>query len=94
MTPETIAVSIADQQRECDMQAMIGMSEPDRLRFRAAKEFRLAKRAFRVLCALTRRRTIRRPDAAWFAMRDRARIEAESHLEAWRVLRWRERQSA
>jgi hypothetical protein len=40
---------------------------------------------------MNRRRTLRRPDAAWFALRDRARAEAEAHLEAWRTLRWRER---
>jgi hypothetical protein len=70
---------------------MAGMTEAERMRFRAAKEFRLAKRCFRVLCAMTRRCTIRRPDAAWFALRDRARVDAEAHLEAWRLLRWRER---
>jgi hypothetical protein len=43
---------------------------------------------------MTRRRTLRRPDGAWFALRDRARIEAEAHLEAWRMLRWREGKAA
>jgi len=90
---EVLAAIAAEEQRERDAKAMAGMSEAERLRFRAAKEFRLAKRCFRVLCAMTRRCTIRRPDAAWFALRDRARIEAEAHLEAWRSLRWRERRA-
>jgi hypothetical protein len=91
---EILAAIAAEEQRERDQQLMAPMSEPERLRFRAIKEFRLAKRSFRVLCAMTRRRTVRRPDAAWFALRDRARIEAEAHLEAWRTLRWRERKAS
>jgi hypothetical protein len=91
---EVLAMIAAEEQREREAQMMSHMSEPERLRFRAAKEFRLAKRSFRVLCAMTRRRTVRRPDAAWFALRDRARSEAETHLEAWRTLRWRERRTA
>ena len=90
---DVLAGIAAEEQRERDQQMMAAMSEPQRLRFRASKEYRLAKRAFRVLCAMTRRRTVRRPDAAWFALRDRARIEAEAHLEAWRMLRWRERRA-
>jgi hypothetical protein len=88
---EVLAAIAAEEQREREARLMADMSEAERLRFRAAKEFRLAKRSFRVLCAMTRRRTVRRPDRAWFALRDRARIEAEAHLEAWRMLRWRER---
>ena len=88
---EVLAAIAAEEQRERDARMMADMSEPQRLRFRAAKEFRLAKRSFRLLCEMTRRRTVRRPDRAWFAQRDRARLEAESHLEAWRMLRWRER---
>jgi hypothetical protein len=91
---EVLAAIAAEEQRARDAQLMSQMSEPQRLRFRAAKEFRLAKRSFRVLCAMTRRRTLRRPDAAWFAQRDRARMEAETHLEAWRMLRWRERKAS
>jgi hypothetical protein len=90
---EVLAAIAAEEQRERDARAMAGMSEAERLRFRAAKEFRLAKRCFRVLCAMTRRCTLRRPDAAWFALRDRARLESEAHLEAWRSLRWRERRN-
>jgi hypothetical protein len=88
---EELAAIAAEEQQERDARAMAGMTEAERMRFRAAKEFRLAKRCFRVLCAMTRRCTIRRPDAAWFALRDRARVDAEAHLEAWRLLRWRER---
>jgi hypothetical protein len=88
---EVLAAIAAEEQREREARLMADMSEAERLRFRAAKEFRLAKRSFRVLCAMTRRRTVRRPDRAWFALRDRARIEAEAHLEAWRMLRRRER---
>jgi len=91
---EVLAAIAAEEQRERDAQMMERMSEPERLRFRAAKEFRLAKKSFRLLCAMTRRCTVRRPDAAWFALRDRARLEAEAHLEAWRTLRWRERRVA
>jgi hypothetical protein len=91
---EVLAAIAAEEQRERDQQMMAEMSEPERLRFRAVKEFRLAKRSFRVLCAMTRRRTVRRPDSAWFALRDRARIDAEAHLEAWRMLRWRERKAS
>lgn len=91
---EVLASIAAEEQRERDAQMMAHMSECERLRFRAAKEYRLAKRSFRVLCAMTRRRTVRRPDTAWFALRDRARIEAEAHLEAWRMLRWRERKAS
>ena len=87
---EVLAAIAAEEQRERDAKAMAGMNDAERLRFRAAKEFRLAKRAFRVLCAMTRRRTLRRPDKAWFSLRDRARTEAEAHLDAWRTLRWRE----
>jgi hypothetical protein len=87
---EVLAAIAAEEQREREARIMANMSEGERLRFRAAKEFRLAKRAFRVLCAMTRRRTLRRPDGAWFSLRERARIEAEAHLEAWRMLRWRE----
>jgi hypothetical protein len=88
---EVLAAIAAEEQRERDARMMSDMTEPQRLRFRAAKEFGLAKRSFRVLCAMTRRHTVRRPDAAWFTLRDRARMEAEAHLEAWRMLRWRER---
>jgi hypothetical protein len=91
---EILAAIAAEEQRERDQQLMAAMSEPERLRFRAIKEFRLAKRSFHVLCAMTRRRTVRRPDVAWFALRDRARVEAEAHLEAWRALRWRERKAS
>lgn len=91
---EVLAAIAAEEQREREARLMANMSETERLRFRAAKEFRLAKRSFRVLCAMTRRRTVRRPDRAWFALRDRARIEAEAHLEAWRMLRWRERKAS
>ncbi len=87
---DVLAAIAAEEQREREARMMAPMSEPERLRFRAVKEFRLAKRSFRVLCAMTRRRTVRRPDAAWFALRDRARLDAEAHLEAWRMLRWRE----
>ena len=88
---EVLATIAAEEQRERDALMMAQMNEPQRLRFRAVKEFRLAKKSFRVLCAMTRRYTVRRPDAAWFALRDRARLDAEPHLEAWRALRWRER---
>jgi hypothetical protein len=91
---EVLAAIAAEEQREREARLMADMSEAERLRFRAAKEFRLAKRSFRVLCAMTRRRTVRRPDRAWFALRDRARIEAEAHIEAWRMLRWRERKAS
>jgi hypothetical protein len=91
---EVLAGIAAEEQRERDARMMANMTEPERMRFRAAKEFRLAKRSFRVLCAMTRRRTVRRPDAAWFALRDRARMEAEGHLEVWRMLRWRERKAS
>jgi hypothetical protein len=91
---EVLAAIAAEEQREREAQMMAPLSEKQRLRFRAVKEFRLAKRSFRVLCAMTRRRTLRRPDAAWFALRDRARLEAEGHLEVWRMLRWRERKAA
>lgn len=91
---EVLAAIASEEQRERDIRLMADMTEAERMRFRASKEFRLAKRAFRVLCAMTRRRTVRRPEAAWFALRDRARIEAEAHLEAWRLLRWRERKTA
>lgn len=90
---EVLAAIAAEEQRERDARAMAGMNDAERLRFRATKEFRLAKRCFRVLCAMTRRRTLQRPDAAWFSLRDRARMEAEAHLEAWRTLRWRERRT-
>src|SRR4051794_23955798 len=90
---EALAAIAAEEQRERDARVMAGLDDHQRLRFRAAKEFRLAKRCFRVLCAMTRRRTVRRPDTAWFALRDRARVEAEAHLEAWRTLRWREHRS-
>ena len=91
---EVLAAIAAEEQREREARLMADMNEAERLRFRAAKEFRLAKRSFRVLCAMTRRRTVRRPDRAWVALRDRARIEAEAHVEAWRMLRWRERKAA
>ncbi len=91
---EVLAAIAAEEQREREARIMAHMSERERLRFRAAKEFRLAKRSFSMLCAMTRRCTVRRPDSAWFALRDRARIEAETHLEAWRMLRWRERKAS
>jgi hypothetical protein len=91
---EVLAAIAAEEQREREARITANMTEAERLRFRAAKEFRLAKRAFRMLCAMTRRCTLRRPDAAWFALRDRARAEAEAHLEAWRLIRWRERKAA
>ena len=91
---EVLATIAAEEQREREARITAHMSEAERLRFRAAKEFRLAKRSFRMLCAMTRRLTLRRPDAAWFALRDRARNEAEAHLEAWRLIRWRERKAA
>ena len=91
---EILAAIAAEEQRERDARMMAHMDECERLRFRAAKEFRLAKRSFRLLCAMTRKRTLRRPDAAWFDQRHRARMDAEMHLDAWRMLRWRERKAS
>jgi len=88
--PEVLAAISAQERIEHDIAAMRGLREAERLRFLAAREFQLAKSCFRSLLGLMRFGAVRRPDAAWFAQRDRARRDAELHIECWRTLRRRE----
>lgn len=90
---EVLAHIAAQEQIEREAKITAGMTPEQLIRFHAAREFRLAKRAFRQLCTLTRRRTVQRPDKAWFHLRDQARTEANRHFDAWRGLRWEEQRA-
>ena len=90
--PLEIRAAISAQERiESDLRAMRGMTEAQRLRFLAAREFQLAKACFATLARLMRSRAISRPGPAWHAAQRVARADAELHLECWHALRARER---
>ena len=89
--PLEVRAAISAQERiESDLRAMRGMTEAQRLRFLAAREFQLAKSSFALLARLMRNRAITRPGPAWQAAQRAARADAELHLECWHALRLRE----
>ena len=89
--PLEIRAAISAQERiESDLRSMRGMSEAERLRFLAAREFQLAKECFRSLTRSMGSGVFARPDRTWLTALQRARCDAEIHLECWRTLRSRE----
>jgi hypothetical protein len=100
--PEALAAIAAAEQAEREGRLTAHLLPEARLRFRAAKEFRLAKGCFRTLARLTRQRMIRaaeRPAAGepmnpFRVLREHARLQAYPHMEALAALRFQERKSA
>src|SRR5690348_8036005 len=93
--PEALAAIAAAEQMEREARLTAHLSPEARLRFLAAKEFRLAKGCFRMLARLTRQGTIR-PTAlpapgdwknTFQQLRDHARLRAMPHVEALSTLR-------
>ncbi|HVS77950.1 MAG TPA: hypothetical protein VHA35_00125 [Dongiaceae bacterium] len=100
--PEALAAIAAAEQAEREARLTARLSPEARLRFLAAKEFRLAKGCFRTLARLTRQGTIRpteRPAPGEWKntfqqLRENARLRACPHLEAFAALRHQERRAA
>jgi len=100
--PEALAAIAAAEQAEREARLTAHLSPDARLRFLAAKEFRLAKGCFRTLARLTRQGTIRpaeRPAPGQWKntfqqLRDSARLRATPHMEAFAALRHQERRAA
>jgi hypothetical protein len=82
------------EQEERDFARTAGMTEADRLRFYAAKEWRLLKGEFRTFCRFVQRGTIKRSDECFQQLRTSARAHAYPRMEAWSTLRWQERRAA
>jgi hypothetical protein len=99
--PEALAAIAATEQAERETRLTVHLSPEARLRFQAAKEFRLAKGCFRTLARLTRQGSIRPAElpapGAWKntfqQLRDSARLRAIPHLEAFAALRHQERRA-
>jgi hypothetical protein len=97
--PEALAAVAAAEQAEREARLTAHLSPAARLRFLAAKEFRLAKGCFRTLARLTRQGTIRpaeRPAPGEWRntfqqLRENARRQAYPHVEAFMALRDQER---
>jgi hypothetical protein len=97
--PEALAAIAAAEQAEREARLTAHLSPEARLRFRAAKEFRLAKGCFGTLARLTRQRMIdasERPTHGerkntFQVLREQARRQATPHLEALAALRHQER---
>jgi hypothetical protein len=100
--PEALAAIAAAEQSEREARLTAQLSPEARLRFRTAKEFRLAKGCFRTLIRLNRQGMIRRAELpapgewrnTFHALRERARVEAMPHLEALAALRYQRRRDA
>ena len=99
--PEALAAIAAAEQSEREARLTAHLSPEARLRFLAAKEFRLAKTCFRTLARLTRQGSIRpaaMPEAGEWKntfqqLRAHARLRAAPHLEAFVALRLQERRA-
>jgi|SRR5581483_11583917 len=100
--PGALAEIAAAEQAEREARLTRHLSASAKLRFLAAKEFRLAKGCFRTLARLTREGTIR-PAAlpapgewtnTFQQLRANARLRAVPHLEAFAALRRQERRAA
>jgi hypothetical protein len=91
---DVLGAIAAREQEERDFARTAGMSERDRLRFHAAKEWRLLKAEFRTFCRFVRRGTIKRSDECFQQLRTSARTRAYPRMEAWTTLRWQERRAA
>jgi hypothetical protein len=97
--PEALAAIAAAEQAEREARLTAHLSPEARLRFQAAKEFRLAKGCFRTLARLTRQGAIRPTElpapGAWKntfqELRAHARLRAAPHVEAFVALRHQER---
>jgi hypothetical protein len=97
--PEALAAIFAAEQAEREARLTAHLSRAEQQRFRAAKEFRLAKGCFRTLARLTRQGMIhpaaRPAPGEWKnsfqSLRERARVEAMPHMEAFIALRDQER---
>ena len=97
--PEALAAIAAAEQAEREARLTAALSPAALLRFRAAKEFRLAKGCFRTLARLTRQGMLRPAECpapgqwknAFQQLRDRARLQAAPHVEAFIALRHQER---
>jgi hypothetical protein len=100
--PEALAAIAAADQTEREARLTAHLSPEARLRFLAAKEFRLAKGSFRTLARLSRQGMIRaaEPPApgewknTFQVLRERARLQAYPHMEALAALRNQERRRA
>jgi hypothetical protein len=99
---EALAAIAAAEQVEREARLTAHLSPEARLRFLAAKEFRLAKSCFRALARLTGQGAIRptEPPApgewknTFHQLRGHARLRAGPHLEAFTALRRQERRAA
>ena len=96
--PEALAAIAAAEQAEREALLTARLSPEARLRFLAAKEFRLAKGCFRILAHLTRQGAVR-PAAlpapgewknTFQQLRDNARTRAMQHMEALAAIRSQE----
>ena len=100
--PEALAAVAAAEQSEREARLTAHLSPEARLRFLAAKEFRLAKGCFRTLARLTRQGMIRPTELpaagewknSFQVLRERARLHAYPHIEALAALRNQERRGA
>ena len=100
--PEALAAIAAAEQAEREARLTAHLSPDAKLRFLAAKEFRLAKGCFQTLARLNRQGTVRRAEppapGAWKntfqELRANARLRAMPHLEALAALRHQERRGA
>ncbi len=96
---EALAAIAAAEQAEREARLTAALSPEARLRFQAAKEFRLAKGCFRALIRMSRDGMIRPADPppagdwrnAFHMLRENARLRAIPHLEALSALRRQER---
>ena len=98
---EALAAIAAAEQADREAALTARLFPEAKIRFLAAKEFRLAKDCFRTLARLTRQGILRRRDRpapgerrnAFCALRDEARIRAYPHLEALAALRHQQRRA-
>ncbi len=100
--PEALAAIAAAEQAEREARLTAHLSPEAHLRFLAAKEFRLAKGCFRTLARVTRQGMVRPAELpapgewknAFQALRERARLQAFPHIEAFAAIRNKERRRA
>lgn len=88
------AAIAAAQQAERDAKRTAGMTDAEKLRFQAAKEWRLLKGEFRTLCRMVRHYSVKRTDDCFRQMQRNARAAALSRIEAWADVRRQERRAA
>jgi hypothetical protein len=99
--PEALAAIAAAEQAERETRLTAHLSSQAILRFRAAKEFGLAKGCFRTLARLRRQGMVRPTEMpapgqwknTFQQLRESARLRAAPHLEALATLRRQERRN-